>query len=221
MIEPRIREFVPEWCTRQLISSRSLTDLVVIIMKVWNAHRGIVALLAGAALIVTQVLSGGVVVAAQNAGAGCDLAPLELPLFGGTPVAVFATPPADSSPTSVGGVDQAEVQAALEQYVACMNTGDPTLVWAIFTPRWFAQTFADPEEHYLPAFEQMLDDQVSPPENPIELMSVEDITQRDDGRVDVVATFESAGQQWTDMLTLAQVDGRWLIDDVRLIEPTG
>lgn len=177
--------------------------------------------LAAAALILTQALSGGIATFAQGSDVGCELTPLELPLFGGTPVATFATPSSVAALVFADEVDVAQVQAALEQYVACTNTGDPAIAWAVFTPRWYAQNFVDPEEHYLPAFESMLDGEMNPPANPLELVGIHQITSLEDTRVEVVATFGSAGQTWTDALTLAQVDGVWLIDDVRLVEPAG
>ncbi len=170
---------------------------------------GALAIIAGAAL-----MGGGVL--ARDA-VTCELEPLELPLFGGTPVAVFATPSPDASPMAVE-LSEAEAEDVLQQYVACTNTGDPTLVWAMFTPRWFSQTFADPEEHYLPAFEQMLDSEGQPTGLPLELVEIMSIEPRG-GSVDVTATFRSGDQEWTDTLTLVQVDGQWLIDDVLPVDP--
>ncbi len=179
-----------------------------------RAQRGIragfVAIVAGAALL------GGSAVA-QDA-ASCELQPLELPLFGGTPVTVFATPSPEASP-AIAELSEAEAEDVLQQYVACTNTGDPTLVWAMFTPRWFSQTFADPEEHYLPAFEQMLDSEGQPTGVPLELVEILAIDPQG-GSVDVTATFRSGDQEWTDTLTLVQIDGQWLIDDVRPVDPT-
>lgn len=168
---------------------------------------GIAALVASAMMIGNGALAQDVV--------ECELVPLELPLFGGTPVSAFATPSA--SPVAETLLED-EVVEVLEQYVACTNTGDPTLVWAMFTPRWFSQTFADPEEHYLPAFEQMLDQDGQPTGLPLELVEVVEFVPGD-GTAEVTATFRSGEQEWTDTLTLAYVDGQWLIDDVELIEP--
>lgn len=169
---------------------------------------GIIALLASAVLAGTG--------AAQDQ-VSCELVPLELPLFGGTPVAVFSTPEMTASPAPAS-LSEDEAIAVLEQYAACTNTGDPTLVWAMFTPRWFSQTFADPEEHYLPAFEQMLDRDGQPTGVPLEFVEIVSM-EPGDGAVDVTATFRSGDQEWTDKLTLVQIDGQWLIDDVELVDP--
>lgn len=166
-----------------------------------------------AALVAGAVMAGNGVVAQE--AVECELVPLELPLFGGTPVSVFATPSPVASPGAAAAISEAEVREVLEQYVACTNTGDPTLVWAMFTPRWFSKTFADPEEHYLPAFEQMLDQEGQPTGVPLELVEIVEV-EPGDGTVRVTATFRSGDQQWTDTLTLALVDGQWLIDDVEL-----
>jgi hypothetical protein len=150
-----------------------------------------------------------------SAEAACGLVPLELPLFDGTPVADIATPGAGVTPTAAQLAPDA-MQEVLDQYVACINTGNPTLVWAMFSPRWFSITFADPREHYLPAFEQMLTFPELAVDHPLELVQIGEITGLPDGRVDVTASFRSDDQEWTDTLTLVLVDGRWLIDDVRL-----
>lgn len=74
----------------------------------------------------------------------CNLTPLTLPLFDATPLAVFATPSASPQVTTLSEADATDV---LETYVACTNTDDPTLVWAMFTPRWFSSTFAGSKVH--------------------------------------------------------------------------
>lgn len=152
--------------------------------------------------------------------AACELVPLELPLFDGTPVASFSTPAVVATPAADQVTDEA-IQHVLAQYVACTNTGDPTLIWAMFSPRWFAATFSDPQEHYLPAFEQMLTLPGSDQEGvaPLEVVEIVEIVQLPDGKVDVTATFRSGDQEWTDTLTLVLVDDQWLIDDVHLDIP--
>lgn len=151
-----------------------------------------------------------------HAETSCELTPLTLPLFGGTPVAEFATPGA--TPQS-HVLSESEAHAVLEMYTACTNTGDPTLVWAMFTPRWFSVQFADSEQHYLPAFEYNLANNQDPGGEPLVLDSVDAIELQSDGRTAVTATFSSGGTGWTDTLLLVQVDGQWLIDDVVLDSP--
>jgi len=164
-------------------------------------------------LVAGSLLAGQVV--AQD-GTGCELEPLELPLFGGTPVAELAVSP-EASPAAAW-LPESQVVEVLQLYVACVNTGDPTLVWAMFSPRWFASEFENSEEHYLPAFEQMLDRPAEPPAIPLELGEVLDIERLDGGRVAVTATFVSGDEAWTDRLTLAPADGQWLIDEVEPID---
>ena len=166
------------------------------------------------ALLVSGVMAASVV--AQDP-VDCDLVPLELPLFGGTPVAMFATPEPTATPAP-GSLADDEAVRVLQQYAACTNTGDPTLVWAMFTPRWFSQAFADSREHYLPAFEQMLDREGQPTGVPLEFVEIVSIVEQD-GAVDVTATFRSGELTWTDKLTLVQIDGHWLIDEVQPVDP--
>lgn len=151
-----------------------------------------------------------------HAEESCALTPLTLPLFDATPLALLATPvatPADAA------LSPEEATVVLEQYVACTNTGDPTLVWAIFTPRWFANEFADTETHYLPAFEYQIARGTDIVVDPLELVSVDEVALLDDGRVAVTATYTSADLTWTDQLILANVNGDWLIDEVVLLTP--
>ncbi len=168
--------------------------------------------------IAAGLMAGAMLVSPAGAeeGVSCEMVPLELPLFDGTPVATFATP--EASPVAVSLPDS-QVEEVLQQYVACVNTGDPTLVWAMFSPRWFSTEFADPEEHYLPAFEQMLSMEGEPPAVPLQLVEVQNVERLDDGRVAVTAKFQSGDQSWTDRLVLVAVDGQWLIDEVEPIDP--
>lgn len=168
-----------------------------------------------ALLVITFAISM-VLPSSTYAEASCELTPLTLPLFDATPLALLATPIATPTDTALS---QEEATDVLEQYVACTNTGDPALVWAIFTPRWFAVEFADSETHYLPAFEYEIDRGQEIVVDPLELVSIDEIALMQDGRVAVTATFTSANLTWTDQLILADIDGDWLIDEVVPITP--
>lgn len=149
--------------------------------------------------------------------ASCELTPLILPLFDGTPVAELVNPTATPSVSMISEEEAAEV---LEQYVACTNTGDPTLVWAMFTPRWFSAQFADSEQHYLPAFEYEIATGEHDVVDPLVLVEIHAVEPLDDQRVAVTATFASGDLEWTDQLVLANVDGQWLIDEVFPVSST-
>lgn len=142
----------------------------------------------------------------------CTLPPLTLPLFGGTPVAEVITAATPRAPMVT--VSNEEITAALEQIVACVNSGDPVFVYAVFSPRWLAAQFTDPEVHYLPAFERMLDTTTPVQGEPLALTSVETVEPLPDGRVRVRATFTSGVRTWHDTLVLVDSDGVWLIDEV-------
>lgn len=168
-----------------------------------------------AVMLAMMMLGSAPAISAQPT---CELTPLALPLFEGTPVTLLATPA--STPAS-DLLDEEGATAILEMYVACTNTGDPTLVWAMFTPRWFSIEFADSEEHYLPAFEYEIALGEEAVVHPLFLEGIEEIDVLDDGRVAVTATFASGELEWTDQLILANVDGQWLIDEVVLVSPPG
>lgn len=166
------------------------------------------------ALLVVAMATEPVAGQAQD-GALCTLMPLTLPLFGGTPVAVLASP-ATSAPTKEP-VDGVEVAEALDVIVACVNTGDPKLVYAIFAPSSFARAFSGPRMHYQPAFERMLDASGPTAAEPLLLGAVEEIEPLPDGRVAVVATFASGDATWRDRLVLARVGDHWLIDEAEAL----
>lgn len=168
------------------------------------------------ALLLSLLFSFAWAMPSAHAQASCELTPLTLPLFGGTPLAELATPAA--SPVAVE-LSEADAEAVLEMYVACTNTGDPTLIWAMFTPRWFSSEFANSEEHYLPAFEYEIANGQSDVLEPLVLKSVDEIEVLSNGRMAVTATFASGGSEWTDQLILANIDGQWLIDEVLLVSP--
>lgn len=148
----------------------------------------------------------------------CTIDPLTLPLFGGTPVAEVVVPVASPAPAALTE-DEAEV--VLQMYAACISTGEPSLVWAMFTPNWFADQFADSTEHYQPAFELHLESGQWEVAAPLTLVDVVAVEPLPDGRMAVTATFASGDDTWTDKLVLAYVDGQWLIDDVELLDPAG
>ena len=152
-----------------------------------------------------------------QAQTSCELTPLPLPLFDATPIEALATPVATPA-TEV--LTEDEATEILEMYAASTNTGEPTLVWAMFTPRWFSSEFADSEEHYLPAFEYEIANDEADVANPLILESVDEIELLDDGRVAVTATFSSADIEWTDQLILVNVGDQWLIDEVVLVSPS-
>lgn len=151
----------------------------------------------------------------------CGLPPVTLPLFDATPASIIVATPASIAIPGTGPapLDAASIEPAIETIVACINTEDPASRYAVFTERYLAQQLADPTVTYQPAFELQLDTgtDASAPQFTIE--SIEDATPLDDGRVSVVVTLAADGVSYEDRLTLAEVDGNWLIDDVELIDP--
>lgn len=164
----------------------------------------LIGVIVGGLLLVTPI-------SAQNAE--CPFQPLTTPLFDGTPVAQLATPIASSSAATLTEDEASEV---IEGIVACANTGDPHLVWAMYSPGWFARTFADSETHYLPALEQHIEEQMFMTGAPLVLEGVDSVEPTQDGRMRVTFTLTSANQRWTDTLVLIPIDGLWYIDDVEL-----
>jgi len=151
----------------------------------------------------------------------CPLDPLTLPLFDATPAVIIAATPAVGS-TGTGDASPADVstiEPAIEDIVACINTGDPAFQYAVFTDRYLAAHLADRSSTYQPAFEQRLDSGVDPNAPGFMIESLADVTPLDDGRVSVVVSLSADGYQYEDRLVLVDVDGRWLIDEVELLDP--
>jgi len=172
-----------------------------------------IALLA-ATILIMAVASGA---AAQTPEPeGCGLSPLTLPLFDATPVDQV-TPPA-FEPVSEGDALVEEIEGAVTTIMACVSTGDPASAWAVFTPRYLAEQFADPAATYLPQFEQSLAEGVSIPV-PFEVLGVSDVTVLDDGRVSVAVEYTNGVSTFRDTLILARIDGIWLIDEIAALDP--
>lgn len=147
--------------------------------------------------------------------ASCTIPPLTLPLFGGTPATALLATPAPAEGAALAPVDAATetaVRTGVAGILACLNTGDPTQTWAIFTRGYLARTFGNPETAYLPAFERALD---AAPADPAPVYVIQSFVidgQMADGRVVVALTLAAGDEVWADRLVLAEVDGRWLID---------
>ncbi len=176
-------------------------------------------MLASAALAL--LCGGGSAQEQVPASPGCRLDPLTLPLFGATPAAIIAaTPPAGLAATGAGSPpDRSVIEPAIEDIVACINTGDPIFQYAIFTDRYLAVRLADRTSTYQPAFEQQLDQGVNPDAPEFAIKSIGDVMALDDGRISVVVSLSADGLQYEDRLILADIDGRWLIDDVERLDP--
>jgi hypothetical protein len=180
----------------------------------------IISLLTGFLLLVGGTESARMV-GAQGASAECVLSAVGLPLFDGTPAAEI--PGAKGTPASPDDPGREATDAEIEEFAAsidvilgCINTGDAQYANAIFTERYLASKFADPNVLYQPDFERMIAENSgnAPDSVPLELDSIEDVVVREDGRVSGRVTFSSAGTSWRDTLVLKQVDEHWLIDDV-------
>lgn len=150
----------------------------------------------------------------------CVLKPVTLPLFRATPAAIIAATPAviaagDDRPAP----DTTTIEPAIEAIVACINSLDPTLRYAIFTDHYLALNLSDSDGTYQPAFEQQLDAGVDSDVPQFAIEATEQVTPLDDGRVSVMVTLSANGVLYQDRLVLADVGGTWLIDDVELIDP--
>ena len=185
-------------------------------------HRSLlVALMSGAILTGTAFVTLPTVQAIQTQSddaVSCSLTPLTLPLFAATPPADLATPLAATPASDVARKPTAEeasdIQSGVATLVACINTGNPRLVYAIFSERYLATQYADPAKAYLPAFEQKLDGPTVPVEPPFVLVGVTRIQILADDRAKVTVTISQMQESWTSTLTLVRIDGAWLIDGV-------
>lgn len=161
------------------------------------------------ALVVTAILNGVPVTNAQDNG-GCPLPPVELPLFDATPASVVAaaTPAVPEEP------DDEEIVVAAQIIVDCISTGDASLRYAVFTDRYLALQFTDEGGAYQPEFERLIDQRAVADDVTWEFVSVEAITRRDDGRVEITLTIRGQDREISDRLILARQGEYWLIDEV-------
>lgn len=156
---------------------------------------------------------------AQSSSGDCPLEPLTLPLFDATPAAIVAATPAVAISVAAVDIDEAEIGAAIEDIVACVNTGDPARQYAIFTERYLAEQFADPSVAYQPRFEFDLAMGPGEGEALFELISVSGIAPIEPGRVSVTVELAAGDTRYRDTLVLASVDGVWLIDAIGELDP--
>jgi len=173
------------------------------------------------AALITNGMPSPAVAREQSVNTTCALKPLTLPLFDATPPneeqGVSASP--EASPASLASrpaspQDAAAVEDGLGIIKACINTGNPLLVYAVFSTRYLAARYADPHLAYLPAFEEQLDGPTIPVDPPFSFDPVEDVRMLADGRVQVTLTVHRGAESWTDTLVLVKQEGAWLIDDV-------
>lgn len=179
----------------------------------------LLALALAAASLIT--LQGPTVVAQGN----CPLPPVTVPLFQGTPAAAVgapATPVADLTGRPLMDDEQTEATQAVRAIVACLNTGEPRMVYAVFTQRYLAALFTGPHPAYQPAFEQMIaEDRISPTgsHRAFVLKKVRDGLLLEDGRIVVTVDLQGPDETWHDRLVLAKVGKHWLIDAVAEFNP--
>ena len=181
----------------------------------------IATLFTGLSLLLGCLLSTSVVAAQSDAV--CVLTPVELPLFDATPASeipgALGTPASPDDPAREATDEEvAAFTDAVDVFLTCINTGEARFANAIFTERYLAAKFADPNILYQPDFEQMIADNIAglPDAEPLVVDEITDVQVRDDGRISARVTLSSAGTSWSDTLVLKQVDEHWLIDDVIL-----
>lgn len=184
-------------------------------MRIFSIRTALTAPLLSLGLLGAVALGGAL---AQPESGECDLEPLTLPLFAATPAAQIAATPAATSPGVVP--DEETIREAIDTIVECVNTGEPSYQYAIFTERYLAGQFADPAETYQPQFEYDLSLGPADVVPVFELVSASDITILADGRVSVTVEVASAGTTYRDIFTLANVDGVWLVDEVEQLDPS-
>jgi hypothetical protein len=171
-------------------------------------------------------MCGAVVPSAQaqdirgTTAGNCVLAPVAVPLFRGTPAAVIAATPAAARQSNSGNLDQAAIEKAISEIVKCINTGDPSFQYAVFTPRYLATQFVEQAAHYQPEFEAQLDTPAQPASVPFDLVTIENLQEQQDGRVQVTLVLTANQDTYRDTLLLAFIDGHWLIDEVVALDPT-
>lgn len=126
--------------------------------------------------------------------------------------------PGPATPAAIGApaaATMADVTATIEQSVACANANQPLRALALFTDRYLVVRFtgsgADDLGHLAVAVTRH--PAAANPADRLALISVSGLTQLQDGRVSVTVETANSQQTFVDVLILANVNGRWLIDE--------
>lgn len=164
------------------------------------------------------------------AASDCTVAPIELPLFGGTPVAdvVLANPALDRTRDGNAGqradnAVRAEITDTLFHWLACQNAGDPYRTFAFYSDGYLARFFSQPDVSRPDLF---FEDLVSTNEItgivPFVFVEIGFGTIHEDGRVSALVTIRSIDDEGSPVVEIAREmvfvhsGVRWLIDEWRM-----
>jgi len=160
----------------------------------------------------------------------CTIEPRRLPLDLETPVAgteAAASPDvAQGTPTAAvppGPVDDDTLDAitdTVRQAIACQNAGEVLREFALYTDAFLVRYFASPDA----LSERDVATAAADPapvaaEEQLAFVELRDARRLDDGRVRAVVVTEGTEGTFTDRLTFAEVDDRWLIDEFVAVAP--
>lgn len=157
----------------------------------------------------------------------CDIEPLRLPLFEGTPPTgelggdPTPTPFAIPDGALVEEDEAAAITATIRRSLACRNAGDFLRAYAFYTDHFLLDLLGGPAK----AADAMeaLQDQPTPiaVAEQLGLVNVSEVRRLDDGRVGAVVVTQDGSRAYADYLYLVEAeDGRWLIDDLVFLSQT-
>lgn len=161
----------------------------------------------------------------------CTVDPRRLPLDLETPEAsteAAASPSAaDETSTAApapGPVDDDTVDAitdTVRQAIACQNAGEVLREFALYTDAFLVRYFDSPDalSEQDVATVAAADPAPVAAEEQLALVELRDARRLDDGRVRAVVVTEGTEGPFTDRLTFAEIDDRWLIDEFVAVAP--
>jgi hypothetical protein len=155
--------------------------------------------------------------------AGCTVAPITIQYLQdlvARGVANVATPASAATPTPV---DMKAISQTIEQSVACSNANQPLRALALFTDRYLAARFSGAGVDDLGHLAAAVTRSPAPavPADRLAIVSIGAPKTLADGRASVLVKTANADQEFADVLVFANIDGRWLIDEIRTATPSG
>lgn len=129
--------------------------------------------------------------------------------------------PMEDPEAEIDDASRAEVMATVRESVACANANDVLRAYALFTNRYLQERFGGENQddlgHLLVALTR--DNDVADDADQLTLVSVDELRLLDDGRIAASVTTMNVQTTFIDTLILANVNDRWLIDEVLAGEP--
>jgi hypothetical protein len=175
-----------------------------------------IAILAAAIVLLLAVPARAETLPATPQAKACTATPvtisdLQALVAAGTPIAATPAPAAN-----LDDATKAAIVTAIEGSIACTNANQPLRALAFITDGYLVHRFTGAGHDDLGHLAAAVTRSPSPAAggDRLALISVGDFALLPDGRISAVVTTANADQTFVDTLIFANVDGKWLIDEI-------